>query len=131
MGWDFMRKPANVKQYLATEEFSGKLANGGYAECLDVKIVNLRTAYAAVKYTYPDGSSKVSAVVALLSYTKGYYNFGVKVMDESVLPYSFECPESILNMLTPTDNIRALEWRHACRQLIQAKKLLRLSRRIK
>jgi hypothetical protein len=36
-------------------------------------------------------------------------------MDETCGPYEKKCPLSILNLLTPTDNEWANEWRKQCR----------------
>ena len=63
------------------------------------------------------------AVVMLTSVSmKDYYNFYYKEMDESMLPYQNNCPESILKLLSPTDNERALEWRKYCWQNVQEEK---------
>ena len=74
--------------------------------------------YAAVKRTEKDtGASEVFAVV-FLTHTnmKDYYNFTYKDMDETMLPYYFDCPVSILKLLTPTDNENANKWRELCRE---------------
>ena len=43
-----------------------------------------------------------------------YFNFGYKAMDETVGPCCYDCPKSILNLLTPTDSEWANEWRRKC-----------------
>ena len=48
-------------------------------------------------------------------------NFGLKYLDETCGPYAFDCPESILNLLTPTDNEYANNWRKQCRERINSK----------
>ena len=45
-----------------------------------------------------------------------YFNFGYKAMDETDGPYYYDCPKSILNLLTPTDNEYANQWRNECRE---------------
>ena len=35
-------------------------------------------------------------------------------MSEDVLPYAYDCPKRILDLLSPTDNECALEWRRKC-----------------
>ena len=63
------------------------------------------------------------AVVMLTSvYIKDHYNFGYKVVSEDMLPCQNNCPESILKLLSPTDNERALEWRKYCWQNAQEEK---------
>lgn len=81
--------------------------------------------YAAVKRTMPDGSSHVFGAVCLTSVDNDdYFNFSYKDMDESVGPAQHDCPVSILNMLSPTDNAYALDWRQRCREHGKEKKAL-------
>lgn len=55
-----------------------------------------------------------------------YYNFSYKDMEESMGPCYYDCPVSILNVLSPTDSEFANNWREACRQKAKgANKLLR------
>lgn len=86
------------------------------------------TYYAAVKRTKfatetePELSS-VFAVICLTSTNmKDYYNFSYKDMDESCGPYQCDCPKGILDLLTPTENEYALEWRKACYENLAKKK---------
>ncbi len=65
-----------------------------------------------------DGDRSVTAVVCLVRYTpndREGYVFGYKDMDESMGPVESECPEVILDLLTPTDGAYALAWRARCR----------------
>ena len=48
--------------------------------------------------------------------------WGYKDMDETMAPSYYDCPKSILDMLTPTDNKNANEWREACRKVAAEKK---------
>jgi hypothetical protein len=45
-----------------------------------------------------------------------YFNFGYKGMDESMGPCYYDCPASILDLLTPTDSEYANNWREKCRK---------------
>lgn len=45
-----------------------------------------------------------------------YYNFGYKIMDESMGPYYYDCPINILNLLSDTDDEYAIKWRENCRR---------------
>ena len=45
---------------------------------------------------------------------KDYYNFAYKPMDETMGPYCYDCPVSILKLLSDTDNDYALAWRQKC-----------------
>ena len=74
-----------------------------------------------------DGNGNVFAVVAL---TTGkdrhdpYYNFGLKSMSEDMGPYYYDCPKSILDLLTETDDEDANNWRQKCREKAMADKWL-------
>jgi hypothetical protein len=64
------------------------------------------------------GQREVWAAVILLDYVrdpKEHFNFGVKELDETVGPRECDCPERILDALTPTDNENARAWRLTCR----------------
>lgn len=52
------------------------------------------------------------------------WDFGYKDMSEDMGPYRYDCPESILKLLSPTDNEWANEWRQKCRDRIAEKKKL-------
>jgi len=73
--------------------------------------------YAAVKHTKPDGTFSIWAAAFLTGGGERetpYFNFGYKDMDETVEPYYYDCPKSILDLLTPTDNESANIWRQKC-----------------
>lgn len=73
--------------------------------------------YMAVKYTDKKDPSKdcIFGLVCLTSVRDKYW-FGYKDMSEDMLPYYFDCPKTILNLLTPTENENALKWRGKCRE---------------
>ena len=52
-----------------------------------------------------------------------YFNFGYKDMEETMGPSYYDCPVSILDLLTPTDNEAAIEWRDKCRNKPAKKKI--------
>lgn len=85
------------------------------------------TYYAAVKRTKfeTETESEKSIVFAVVCVTrvdtKEYLNFSYKDMDETCGPYQHDCPKSILDLLTPTDNEYANEWRAACYRNIKRK----------
>lgn len=126
MGWMFESKPEDVK---VADHLAAKLnfeSGGVKMECLDVAVVNMLTAYAAVRRTDDEGSY-VFGVVFLLKYSNDYYNFGYKDMDECMGPCESECPERILNLLTPLEESPGSErgkewaraWRERCRENIR------------
>jgi hypothetical protein len=83
--------------------------------------MNGSTYYAAVKRTKfatetePESSYVFAAIILTSTNTKDYFNFSYKDMDESMGPFECKCPKYILDLLSPTDNQFANEWREACR----------------
>lgn len=83
------------------------------------------TYYAAVRRTRPSGESYVFAAVCLTSVdSSDYFDFSYKDMDESMGPYSYDCPLSILDLLSPTENEYALAWRERCRSKAKSRNSL-------
>lgn len=69
-------------------------------------------------------STKVFAGICLTSVNnKDYHNFAYKDMDETCGPSNYDCPISILNLLTPTESVSANEWRQKCWETIEKKKI--------
>lgn len=66
----------------------------------------------------PENQRVTFGTVCLTSSRKeGRYTlFGYKDMDETCGPYAYDCPESILKLLTDTDSEFALNWREMCRK---------------
>lgn len=82
-------------------------------------LVKMRVYYAAIERVDKcSGAREVWALVCLVHYNprdpEGYV-FGYKDMSESMGPYESECPDVILDLLTPTDDATAIEWRRRCR----------------
>ena len=70
-----------------------------------------------------DGERTVFAMVcAIIHSPRSYHNFTYKDMDESMEPFYYNCPERILDLLTPIDNDNANTWRNKCRLVIARKK---------
>ena len=84
------------------------------------------TYYAAIRRTDKEtGESHVFGCVCLTSVDmKDYFNFSYKDMEESMGPYNYDCPASILDLLSPTDNEYALNWRQKCREKKSSKNAL-------
>lgn len=120
MGWYSLIKPKEitVEQFFQSESFFGSKST-----ILKSALINMREFYAAVST-----ENEVWAFVALIDFSKpkgtDRTNFAYKDMDENCLPYYFNCPEKILNLLSPTDNENALKWRDSCRRQIAKKKEL-------
>lgn len=126
MGWvsyhaTFYKKGAIDRKAECDNEMTATSENGTKWEVLK-SAMRGSTYYAAVKRTNPDGSSYVFGVVCLTSVDrKDYDNFAYKDMDETMGSYKYDCPLSILDLLSPTDNEYALEWRKKCRENAQNK----------
>ena len=84
------------------------------------------TYYGAIQKTNNNTKeSEVFAVVVLTSVENNkFFNMSYKDMDETMLPFYYDCPESILKLLTPTDNENANIWREKCRKRNKDKKVL-------
>jgi hypothetical protein len=120
MGWLFMSslgQYASPKAYLDAQfTFEN---DEGKSEVLGSALVNMRTWYAACRQTRNDtGATKVLALVCLVKYnprdSRGEV-FGYKDMCESMGPCEAECPSKILDLLGPTMDEHALDWRARCR----------------
>lgn len=57
-------------------------------------------------------NQKIWGIVCLTSLKDGY--FAYKDMEETMHPYCYDCPISIIKMLSPTENEQANEWRKRC-----------------
>ncbi len=91
-------------------------------------LVRMRTYYAALEYArLTTGERSIVGIVCLVRYNprdREGYIFGYKDMEESMEPYESECPERILDLLTPTDNQYAIEWRARCRENAAARRAI-------
>lgn len=83
------------------------------------------TYYAAVERTEKgNGFTSVIAVITLTKVDiKDWFNFSYKCMDETFEPFYYDCPKSIINLLTPTENEHAIKWRKKCREKLEEIKL--------
>ena len=81
--------------------------------------------YAAIeRVETATGKREVWASVILIDLAKvagSNHNICYKDMDETANPYYVRCPARILDLLTPTENELALEWRKNCRALLAEK----------
>lgn len=108
MGWDFQ----HVAKGTPTIDVVRSNLNGEY-EIID-HAVKGGAVYLAVRSR--DDHDHVEGVVVLYKRdSRSYYNFGMKWMDEAMGPYNYECPDRILDLLSPTAAEHALAWRAACR----------------
>lgn len=81
------------------------------------------TYYAAIARQDVKGNvKKIFAVIALTSMADAEFSF--KEMQETEMPFAFDCPKTILKQLTPTTNKNSLKWRKRCKQQVRKKQLL-------
>lgn len=129
MGWTSYRathyKNGKVDRKAECDAYFMEDLNAGYYEVLKSAMVG-STYYAAVKplkkynnandiVDIPKEEQYVFAAIFLTTTDmKQYYNFAYKNMDETVGPYERNCPKGILDLLTPTENEYANEWRKDC-----------------
>lgn len=147
MGWDSYRATHYTKSGAVDRksECDGYFLEGENAGCYNVLKSCMRGSvyYAAVMplrrydgrtdtgeaiYTsIPEDKREVFAAVCLTrTDTRDYFNFSMKLMDETFNPFYYDCPKGILDLLTPTDSERAREWREKCRQKQNRPSLSRL-----
>lgn len=104
-----------------------EMSGHGLTTYLEVLKSSMRgsTYYAAVRYVnFADGEERVIGLVCLTSVDGKGWNrcFNYKDMSEDMGPYYYDCPASILDLLSDTDNETALKWRAACREKADKKK---------
>lgn len=129
MGWTSYNvdiKYKGRKKYIDRKEECDKIfnqdmvGNVGKYEVLRSTVVG-STYYAAVKKTKfateteLEKSEVFAAVVLTRTNINEHYNFSYKDMDETCGPCYYDCPNVILDLLSPTDNEYANEWRKLCR----------------
>ena len=106
MGWDFHHEIAPYdRRAICRRDISDKY------EVVKDAVVGT-TYYAALR------CKETGVVHALIVLTRidrnDYCNFGMKWLGEDSGPFECDCPKAILELLSPTDNKYALEWREAC-----------------
>jgi len=109
MGWYSGHRPKgqSIREYLVADGLDDD-------KIVDMAVKNMTTAYIA----YRTDEGEVVALVYMLHFTRDYFNTTYKPLDENMGPCDTDCPERILDLLTPTDSEYAVEWRAACRRAI-------------
>lgn len=110
---------------LIMEAFDGKLSWESNSGCkykvLKTSVVG-NVIYAAIQMIVPNKDPVIHAAVIL---TKKYQDYiMVKHQMEAVGPCDYDCPASILKLLTPIEDAWAQEWRDKCRNKAARKRLL-------
>lgn len=121
MGWLYMQSlggHSGPRQYLDAQftyqrpEVTSKV--------LRSTLLKMRVYYAAIEHVFPNSCDRqIWGLVCLVKYNsrdRDGYILGYKDIDETMGPCECDCPDSILSLLSPTDNQYALEWRSRCRE---------------
>jgi hypothetical protein len=129
MGWTTFNYNGKAKDY-----FTDMIERSEGLELVDIAIKNFRTAYLAVRVIK---SGYVFCQTFMIHRApKSYENFGYKPIYEFAGPVESECPERILNKLSPLSEIEATgdyagdsikwaqEWRNRCKESIAFSKRL-------
>lgn len=129
MGWLYMQSLGGhygPRQYLDAQftftrtELTSKV--------LKSALDGMRVYYAAIEHVHHEKNERiVFAAVCLVRYNprdREGYIFGYKDMDETVGPNESDCPEGILDLLTPTEYPYAQAWRARCHENLAARRAL-------
>ncbi|MDB4590945.1 hypothetical protein OAH77_04510 [Flavobacteriaceae bacterium] len=87
-------------------------------EALKMQVVG-NVLYAAVKLKK---TNRVTAFIYVFSLDSNGHEYYYKDMDESVGPCNYDCPMSIIKLLTPTERKWANEWREKVKEHHKKKK---------
>ena len=120
MGWTCALKPKGQSLVRFFKSVGALTWNSPHVRqrVLDTALINKNEFYAAVESVNSQTQDKrVFALVILIKRFKNEsYNICWEEMDEDMGPCYYNCPERILDLLTPTSNQNALEWRRKCRE---------------
>lgn len=127
MGWTSFSAKADYKgrinrKKVLDEQFTSD--NDRYSWKVRKSVMVGTTYYSAISREDKETQDTfIFGMVALTSVDNSQWdNFAYKEMDETMGPCCYECPESILKLLSPTEDKWSNEWRQACKANNQAKK---------
>lgn len=119
MGWLYTNRKQGISVLdFFKKEFEWDEEGRGSQKIIDSHIT-LTEAYFAVKWDRPGQEPVVFAAICLIRHVpraKDGFTFGYKDMDETMGPCVCDCPDRLLDLLTPTDSQNALKWREKCRE---------------
>ncbi|WP_315922438.1 DUF6927 domain-containing protein [Mesorhizobium sp. SP-1A] len=123
MGWCWGSKPSNIREWL-DKVYSGE--NYGVKQrCLDAAMVNMSEIYIAVEQTDKYGIKTVVADIMQIKFANekedgiNYPQMGYNAYGEQCGVHQINCPQRILDLLTPTDDKTSNEWRRKCRERLE------------
>lgn len=135
MGWTEYRasyfKSGKVDRKAECDAYFLEGHNRGHFDVLKSVVIG-SVYYAAIKNRMrylgesdsyePIDDGKVWCAIFLTSISGN--NFSYKDMDETMIPCYYDCPESILKLLSDTNNENALEYRRLCREKRRKRKTI-------
>ena len=127
MGWTGIHathyRGGKINRKAEMDERWTQTEHDGYPELTVLKSSMVGSVYyAAIQIKRNGIIESVFATTALTSSNmREYFNFLYKDIDETAGPYDCKCPKGILDLLTPTDNEYANEWREKCRAKFKKK----------
>jgi hypothetical protein len=120
MGWTYQARAKGIPTY----DFFATLWNSEHTQVIGAAAPGFDTVYVALKT--PQG---VTAIVVETQWVKDFHNFGYKDCDEGCGPFNAACPERILKLLSPVEDLyegesleSARRWRAECQAAIDARK---------
>lgn len=122
-------------ELIGTQNPDGRVADDGVRHQLIDGASYRGVFYGAYRETHPDGRQVVSAVICQFSWApRSQYNFTVKTMSEASGPAACQCPQRILDLLSPIEEVfpgadlsvsggaqYAHQWRERCRETLAAR----------
>jgi hypothetical protein len=119
MSFRSMGAHSTAKAYLDDQFTYSREVQGGIAglRVLASSCPLNRTYYAAVQEMTDGRGGEVFAIICKVSWnpnSRSGEQFGYKDMTESMGPCEDNCPQHILDLLTPTDKEYAIDWRRRC-----------------
>lgn len=127
MGWTFQQRSKGT----SNKDWFSELLDGADGNVVDTATVG-GTCYIAYRARNEAGDEITYALVALTQWRPyDAYNFGYKLMDESMGPGEDRCPERILALLSPLGEMNlgekgiewASNWRESCMEYHRLRKL--------
>ena len=120
MGWTFYNIERDEHGRVPVKKECDRIINAEPSKCVLASSMHGSTYYAAVK-DY-DSNSVFGMVILTQKGNDLHGNFGFKAMNETCGPYYYDCSQKILDLLTPTNDLWANEWREGCKERLEQKR---------
>lgn len=127
-----VNRKAEVDMLFTQEEHDGSNYSGGICHYPKMEVIKSSMVgsvyYGAIRSVNTQtGNNRTWGVVVLTSTANlNGFDFAYKDISEDMEPGYYDCPQKILDLLSPTDNEYALVWRRKCREKLAKPKLSEL-----